>query len=165
METSGKSPRISVQEAAASLAAIRDSRRRARRAGYPVWFWLATGIGMAAVPLYLVRTWLPSPWDPVISLASLVLLAATAIGASLRAQRGVAGCGSLTTEACRRELPLFLWSFVPYVAVLLAGGITWQKGLWHAPLAPLATAAAAFAVWTGLGLAATTFSALLPARR
>lgn len=88
-------------------------RPRARRAGYPVWFWLATGIGMAAVPLYVVRTWLPSPWDPVISLSLLVLLAATAIGAALRAQRG----------------------------------------------------AVAFAVWTGLGLAATTFSALLPARR
>jgi ureidoglycolate hydrolase len=38
-------------------------------------------------------------------------------------------------------------------------GITWENGFWHAPVAPLATAAAAFAVWAGSGIAATTFSA------
>lgn len=162
METPWENHSISAREAAVSLAAVKDSQRRARRVGYPVWFWLATGLGVATVPLYAGKTWLPSPWEPVISLASLALLLATVIGLSLR---GARDCCSVLAAGCLREVPLLLWPIVPYVAVLLAGGITWEKGLWPAPLAPLATAAAAFAVWTGLGLAATTFSSLLPARR
>lgn len=48
--------------------------------------------------------------------------------------------------------------FVPYVAVLLAGSIVWKNGFRPAPLAPVTTAAAAFAAWAGPGIAATTFS-------
>lgn len=159
METSGAGPQISAQEAAASLAVVKDSRRRARRAGYPAWFWLATGLGLGAVPLYIAKTWLPNPWQqPVIPLASVMLLAGTGIAASLSALRGVRGCRP-TPAGVLQEVSLFLWPFVPYVAVLLAGGITWENGFWHAPVAPLATAAAAFAVWAGSGIAATTFSA------
>lgn len=159
METSGTGSRVSAQEAAASLAAVHDSRRRARRAGYPVWFWLVTGLGLAAVPLYIVKPWLPEPWEPqVIPLASVMLLAGTAIAIPLGALRGVRGCLP-TSAGVLREVSLFLWPFVPYAAVLLTGGIAWKNGLWYEPLAPLATAAAAFAVWAGFGMAATTFSA------
>ena len=158
METSETGPRVSAQEAAASLAAVHDSRRGARRAGYPVWFWLVTGLGLAAVPLYIAKTWLPDPWGQVIPLASVMLLAVTAIAIPLGALRGVRGCPP-TSAGVLREVSVFLWPFVPYVAVLLAGGITWQNGSWDAPLAPLATAAAAFAAWAGFGMAATTFSA------
>lgn len=159
METSGTGPRASAQEAAASLAAVDDSRRRARRAGFPVWFWLVTGLGLAAVPLYIVKPWLPEPWEPqIIPLASIMLLAVTAIALPLGALRGVRGC-SPTPSGALREVSLFLWPFLPYVAVLLAGGIAWKNGFWYEPLAPLATAAAAFTAWAGVGMAVTTFSA------
>lgn len=164
METPWENPPISVQEAAASLTAVKDSRRRARRVSYPVWFWLATGVGLATIPLY-INTWLPSPWEEVISLASMVLAFGTAIGICLRSYHGLRNCGPALTATCLRELPLLLWPTVSYFAVIMVGGFTWDNGLWSAPLAPLVTAAAAFAVWTGLGLAATTFSVIWPARR
>jgi hypothetical protein len=158
METSGSNPRISTQGAAASLAAVTDSRRRAQRVGYPLWFWLATGLGLGALPLWVGKPWLPGPWESVINLASLVLLIGTAIVVSVRGLRG-ARDGYPGAIRSVREVLLAAWPFVPYVAVLLAGGIAWEGGFWHAPLAPLATAAAAFVGWTGGGLATTTFSA------
>ncbi|MGH3502932.1 MAG: hypothetical protein ACRDQA_18865 [Nocardioidaceae bacterium] len=158
METPGADSQISPQEAAASLGTVEDSQRRARRVGYPVWLWLATGLGLAAVPLWIGKAWLPTPWESVLSLASLVLLAATAITASLCALRGMHG-SQPTLARGLQEVSLFLWPVVAYVAIVVAGGIAWVDGFWHAPLAPLTTAAAAFVAWVGLGLAATTFSA------
>ncbi len=162
METSGTGRRISAQEAAASLAAVRDSQRRARRIGYPVWFWLATGLGLAAVPLYTgprsaAGAWLPHPWVTALSLASLALLAGTAITVSVRTLPGARHCRVALANS-GRELSRFLWPFLGYAVVLLAGGLTWDSALWSAPLAPLATAAAAFVAWSGLGMACTTFS-------
>lgn len=148
------------------MAAIRDSQRRARRIGYPVWFWLATGLGLAAVPLYTVprsvsKDWLPHSGLTAVSLASLALLAGTVIAVYIRALPG-ARCGHITLANSRRELSLFLWPFLCYAAVLLAGGITWGSQLWAAPAAPLVTAAAAFAAWSGPGMAFTTFSVFRP---
>jgi hypothetical protein len=158
METPGSSPQISAQEAAASLAAVKESRRRARRIGWPVWFWLTTGLGLGALPIWMGKPWLPGPWESVANLASLVLLIGTAIVVSVRGLRGARDCYPGAIQNVREAL-LAAWPFVPYIAVLLAGGIAWHDGFWHAPLAPLATAAAAFVVWTGGGLATTTFSA------
>jgi len=144
------------------LATVRDSQRRARRIGYPVWFWLSTGLGLAAVPLYTVphnvsKGWLPHPWLAAISLASVALLFGTVITMYVRALPGVRHC-QITLASSGRELTLFLWPFLSYVAVLLAGGFTWGSGLWSAPVAPVATAVAAFAAWSGLGMMFTTFS-------
>lgn len=98
------------------------------------------------MPLYVARPWLPDPWQqPVIPLASVALLAGTAITVSLGALRGVRGCPG-TSAAVLQEVSVFLWPVVPYIAVLMAGRITWEDGFWHAPLA---TAAAAFAVRPG----------------
>lgn len=148
------------------MAAVRDSQRRARRIGYPVWFWLATGLGLAAVPLYTVphsvsKGWLPHSWLTAISLVSLALLAGTLITVCVRALPG-ARCRQITLANSARELSLFLWPFLCYAAVLVAGGIAWGNGLWGAPVAPLVTAVAAFAAWSGLGMAFTTFSVFRP---
>lgn len=165
METYGSGNRISAREAAESLAAVRDSQRRARRIGYPAWFWLASGPGLAAVPLYTAPrdtaagAWLPHPWATVLSVASLVLLAVVVVTVYVRELPGSRHC----LQASRRELARFAWPVLSYVVVVLAGGIAWDNALWSAPVAPVATAVAAFACWSGLGLACTTFS-VFPAR-
>lgn len=148
------------------MAAVRDSERRARRIGYPVWFWLATGLVVASVPLIAVprsvsKGWLPHSWLDAISLVSVALLIGTVIALYVRALPGTRSC-QIALAHSGRELLRFLWPFLCYTAVLLAGGFTWGNGLWSAPVAPLVTAAAAFAAWSGLGMAFTTFSVFRP---
>jgi hypothetical protein len=154
METGG----ISAEEAAEALVAVKDSRRRARRVGYPLWFWLLTGVGLAAMPLWIGKPWLPGPWESVISLVSLALVFGTAIAACLPSVRGVRDCPP-SAVVSRREVLLVGWPFLPVIATMLAGGIAWGAGLWSAPLAPLATAGTVFVVWAGGGLATTTLAA------
>ncbi|MGA8114529.1 MAG: hypothetical protein WCA46_12750 [Actinocatenispora sp.] len=153
-----ETPKITVQDAAASLAAVKDSRRRARRAGYPVWFWLATGVGLAAIPLWIGKDWLPGRWESVISLVSVAVLIGAALAVSVPGVRRVRETGR-PRGARWRETLRAAWPLLPVAAVMLAGGVTWTNGLWAAPLAPLVTAVAVFVVWVGCGLASTTFSA------
>jgi hypothetical protein len=148
METQPGSHRIDAEEATASLISVKDTRRRAQRADYPVWFWLGTGTALALVPLWIGEPWLTEGLERLLSLASMVI--ALAVGLACYRVRRVRERASSAGTAWQLGAV-----FGPTVAVMLAGGITWHNGLWRAPAAPLVTAAAVFVVVVGIGLATT----------
>ncbi|MDF1605807.1 hypothetical protein [Nocardioides sp. YIM 152315] len=148
METSGERFRIGPGEAAASLAAAKESRRMAQRADYPVWFWLGCGAALALVPLWIGEPWMGDAWEQVLPLVSLWLALATGWAAyRIRRVRE-----SISSPGTRWQLLAVL---APAAVVMLAGGIAWHYDRWQAPAAPLGTAAAVFVVVVGVGLCIT----------
>lgn len=144
METEGMSARIGAEEATGSLAAVKDSRRRAKRADYPVWYWLGTGAAVVTLVVFILVP-LAEPWRTVLTGATLALSALTGLAFyRVRRMRGARAHASAWWE---------MWSLVPVIALLVAAGLFHRFGPWQDPLAGLATAGVAFVVYVVTGLA------------
>ncbi|MDN5914502.1 MAG: hypothetical protein L0I76_05245 [Pseudonocardia sp.] len=144
METHGSNSKTSPEEAAASLAAVADSRRKARRADYPAWFWVATGVLMMGAVVYIMVP-LPQPVKSLLPLA--VLFAALAMGWVFTRVRRLRGPRASTT------LWWELWPFVPAIAVMVIAIILHAVGVWVDPIGGLITAGVVFVAWVATGLA------------
>lgn len=135
METEGP---VSAAEASAALASVRLSRTRVAWTGYPVWYWLATAAGLAALPL---ATLLPD-WLGIAGAAAVaVLLLRLAIVVSR--SRGV--CEYWTRSAMRLWEAVLLWG--PVAVVLIAGAFTARIAWWW----PVISAALVFVLFAGTG--------------
>ncbi len=136
METHGA---VSPDEASAALAAARHSRTRVAWAGYPAWYWLATGAAMGALP-YTPQ--LPG-WSvlPVAAVIAAVLVTATY--AASRA-RGV--CEGWTRTAMTNRDRLVLNG--PLAVLVIAGAAGSKFASWP----PIAAAVLAFLLFAGTGL-------------
>jgi hypothetical protein len=132
METSGP---ISPAEASAALAAAARSRTRVAWAGYPTWYWLAAGAGLAALPFATVAP----DWLGLLGVALVAGLLVTLAFAAGRV-RGV--CEGVTRSAMRWGEGLLLYG--PALVVLLAGAFV--------PWSPIVTGALVFALFVGAGL-------------
>ena len=73
---------IDADEAAAALASVRDSRARVAWAGYPAWYWLATGAAFGGMSYAVL---LPSWWT--LAVLVFLLFAGTGLTLSARAAR------------------------------------------------------------------------------
>ena len=82
METNG---RVSVDEAAAALAAAKRTRARVAWSGYPAWYWLAMGVGLGAVCYAVLQ---PGWWAlPVAVAAAVTLVLVTRAASRARGDR------------------------------------------------------------------------------
>lgn len=146
METGESNSKIGAKEAAASLAAVEDSRRKARRADYPAWFWVVSGVAMAGAAVYIFVP-LSQPVKSLLPMA--VLFAALATGWAFTRVRRLRGPRASSTVWWE------LWPFVPVIAVMIAAIILHAAGTWVDPLGGLITAGVVFVAWVATGLAIT----------
>jgi uncharacterized membrane protein YhaH (DUF805 family) len=144
METQGWSSRISAKEAAASLAAVEDSRRKAMRADYPAWFWVATGVAMSGAVVYIMVP-LSQPVKSLLPIA--VVLLAVATGCAFTRVRRLRGPRASRTAWWE------LWPFVPVIGVMVVAVVLHAAGMWVDPIAGLITAGVVFVAWAATGLA------------
>jgi hypothetical protein len=143
METNGP---IGAAEASAALATVRGSRARVAWAGYPAWYWLATGAALALLPF---GTWLPD-WAILVLVAGIVVAIAWLAVAVNRA-RGV--CEYWTRSAVRWRDGFLLYG--PALVVLLVGCFGERFAWWL----PIPAAVLVFGLFAGTGLALTTRAA------
>jgi hypothetical protein len=137
METHGS---ISPAEAEAALASVERSRARVAWAGYPAWYWLGTGAGLAGLSaVTLLPTWL--------DLVGVALIGSLLFTLIVRAGRVRGVCEGWTRSAMRRQEMLVLYG--PMVLVLIAGAVMSHVVWW----APIAAAALVFTLFAGAGLA------------
>lgn len=136
METNGP---VSAGEASAALAAAKQARARVAWSGYPAWYWLASGAGMAAL---CYAALLPSWW---------VLAIAPGAGAALvivaRAANRVRG----VRERCQRGAMTWRDRVIlagPAALVMLAGAAASK----FAPWPPAATGVLVGMMFAGTGL-------------
>jgi hypothetical protein len=136
METNGS---ISADEASAALASARQSRTRVAFGGYPVWYWLATGAALGALPYTMT---LPTWWD----MAATVVIAATLVLVARAASRIRGVC-----EGWVRKTMTFRDSLVLYgpAAVLILANAIVSK---FVPWSPIGAAVLIFLAFAGTGL-------------
>ena len=136
METNG---RISVDEAAAALAAAKRTRARVAWSGYPLWYWLTMGASLGAVCYAVLQ---PGWWAMPIAVVAAVTLIFVARAAS-RA-RGI-------REGCQRGAMTVRDQVIlggPAALLILAGAVASKFASWP----PVVAAAAVFVVYAGTGL-------------
>lgn len=147
METNKTDSQISAAEAAASLAAVADSRSKAKRADYPVWFWLGAGAALVTLVVFLLVP-LAEPWPTVTNCATIALAAGTYFALHrVRRMRGPRTSATAWWE---------LLSLVPVVVVMVVAGLFHRFGPWQNPFAGLLTAVVVFVVFVATGLAIST---------
>jgi hypothetical protein len=130
---------ISPDEAMVALAAAESSRRRVAWAGFPAWYWLATGALLGAVAYGIS---LPGLWDLAVVIPAAVLLSAVA-RAGCRA-RGI--CEGYVRSAMTMRDTLLLYG--PSALVIIAAAAAWHVVSW----APAVAAVVVFALFAGTGL-------------
>jgi hypothetical protein len=141
METYGP---IGADEAAAALASVQDSRARVAYAGYPAWYWLATGAGLGAMS-YAVM--MPSGWSVAVLAAVGVVLIAVA-RAACRARGICEGwVGAMTLQG-------MIILYVPAAVVILVSAAASKVAAWS-PWPAAAGALVVFLLFAGTGLALT----------
>lgn len=140
METYGGSGPIDADEASAALAAARHSRARVAWAGYPAWYWLATGAALGAGSYAIL---LPGWWGLVIPAALGIVLVMVARAAS-RA-RGV--CEGWIRSAMTHRDQLVLYG--PPAVVIIAGAAGSKFATWP----PIVAAVLVLVLFAGTGLA------------
>jgi hypothetical protein len=131
---------ISTAEASAALASAQRTQARVAWSGYPAWYWLTTGAGLAALSCTML---LPAWWDLAIPVALGVLLVAVARAAS-RA-RGV--CEGWTHSAMTVRDRVVLYGPAPLV--ILANAVASKFVSWS----PIVAAVLVFVAFAGTGLA------------
>jgi hypothetical protein len=132
---------IDADEAAAALASVRDSRARVAWAGYPAWYWLATGAGFGAMSYAVL---LPSWWT-LAGPAALGILLAVAARAACRA-RGI--CEGWTSAMTGRDM---LTLYGPMTVVILASAAVSKVSAWS-PWPMAVGAMLVFLLFAGTGL-------------
>jgi hypothetical protein len=131
-------------EAAAALASIRDSRARVAFAGYPAWYWLATGAGLGAMSCAVM---MPSSWSlAVLAAVGIVLIAAAR--AACRA-RGICE-GWIGAMTLRGMVTLY----VPAAVVILASALASKVATWS-PWPEILGAVLVFLLIAGTGITLT----------
>lgn len=143
METYGS---VNRDEASAALASARDSRRRVALSGYPVWYWLATGACLGALP-YTIQ--LAGWWGMTASVPIAAVLVVVAHAAS-RA-RGV--CEGWVNHAMPMRDRAVLYG--PAAALILASAAASKFASWP----PIAAAVLLFVLFAGTGLTLTARAA------
>jgi hypothetical protein len=139
---------IGADEAAAALASVQDSRARVAFAGYPPWYWLATGAGLGAMS-YAVM--MPSGWS-VAALAAIGVVLIAVARAACRA-RGICE-GWVGAMTLRGMLTLY----VPVAVTILASAAASKVTAWS-PWPAAAGAVVVFLLFAGTGLALTARAA------
>ena len=140
METYGP---VDAEEAAAALAAVRQSRARVAWSGYPAWYWLATGAGLGALSYTaLLPGWLATMISVLIAVG-LVLVARAACRV-----RGV--CEGWTRNAMARREVVVLYG--PAARVILASAAVARYASWSSPWLPVVAAVLVFVLFAGTGL-------------
>ena len=139
METNGS---ISVPDASAALAEVRQSRARVAWSGYPAWYWLATGAGLSVGTVAIL---LPDWWGLVVTaVVTAGLIKVAHIAGRIR---GV--CEGWTGGAMTAREKLALYG--PSVMVILADAVA-QREDWWSPWSPIVAAVLVFGLFTGVGL-------------
>lgn len=146
METNGS---ISADEASAALASARSTRARATWGGYPAWYWLATGAGLAMATLAVL---LPD-WA-YLALSAVVAVSLVYVVRAAGRARGV--CEGWMRRGMTRPEALVLYG--PAIVVILANGFVARYGTWL-PWAPIVAAVLVFALFVGAGLTLTARAA------
>lgn len=140
METHGS---IDADEAAAALASVRQSRTRVAWSGYPAWYWIATGSGLAALaPMMLLSTWLVMP--AAVAIAALLVVAPRVAGQARGVREGWA-CSPMTF---RERAALY----GPAALVLVASAVAVKLAPGSSPWPPIAAAALIFILIAGRGM-------------
>jgi len=117
---------VSADEASAALAAATQARARVAWIGYPAWYWLMTGAGLAAL---CYAALLPSWWD---------LAIAPGAGAALFIAGRAASRARGVRERCRRGAMTWRDRVIlagPAALVMLAGSAAskFAAGRWRCP--------------------------------
>lgn len=135
METNG---RISVDEAAAALAATKRTRARVAWSGYPVWYWLMMGASLGAVCYAVLR---PGWWAlPIAAVAAATLIWVARAASRTRGVR----------EGCQRPATLRDQMILggPAAVLIIAGAVASKFASWP----PAVAAVLVFLVYAGTGL-------------
>jgi hypothetical protein len=130
---------IDAAEASAALATVQRSRAAVAWRGYPYWYWLATGAGMAAI-LYTIN--LPGDW----ALAATVVLGAALILITYAAAKARGICEGWVSRARPKRDALLLAG--PMIVVMFANVFVSKSIPWSS----IPAAILEFILFAGAGL-------------